>query len=324
MRGSLVGLVCELATVAVLVGSAASPGLAEPSRPAAKPAPRIDYVALGDSFAAGPLIADARPDPAGCLRSTNNYPAFLAGYLKVRSYRDVTCSGATTADMFARQRPVIGDYFPPPQLNALRRGTDVVTIGIGGNDFGLFGEMISVCGRLAASDPEGAPCKEHFTDATGADTKARDASGVEANVTRVLTAIHQRAPQAKVYVIGYPRLLPTNGSTCAAAPLAKGDYVWANRIELLLNTSLKRAADATRSKYLSMWAASTGHDICTGKSAWVNGKDVVFGLAADYHPFRVGMRGEARSIYQRIAGRRAPTYAYARPPKGAVVINPAV
>jgi len=38
----------------------------------------IDYVALGDSFSAGPFIGTMRTDPEGCARSKDNYPAFLA------------------------------------------------------------------------------------------------------------------------------------------------------------------------------------------------------------------------------------------------------
>ncbi|HVK36487.1 MAG TPA: SGNH/GDSL hydrolase family protein, partial [Microlunatus sp.] len=79
MRSRIVGAVLVVAAlaaagvVAVLLGGSApvtAPG----------PAP-VDYVALGDSFSAGPLVPEARSDPAGCFRSTNNYPAYLAGYL---------------------------------------------------------------------------------------------------------------------------------------------------------------------------------------------------------------------------------------------------
>ena len=66
-------------------------------------ATEIDYVALGDSFTAGPLIPMAREDAPGCFRSTNNYPAYLAGLLDVATYRDASCSGASTADMAGRQ-----------------------------------------------------------------------------------------------------------------------------------------------------------------------------------------------------------------------------
>ena len=61
----------------------------------------IDYVAMGDSFSAGPFIGTMRTDPEGCARSKDNYPAFLADWLDVASYTDVTCSAATTADLYA-------------------------------------------------------------------------------------------------------------------------------------------------------------------------------------------------------------------------------
>ncbi len=97
---------CTRSLVPVLAAALAVPVLLSPTGPAAAedgdtaPASATvygSYVALGDSYSAGPLIPQQRPDPLGCLRSTNNYPAFLATYLTtVRSFTDVTCSGAET------------------------------------------------------------------------------------------------------------------------------------------------------------------------------------------------------------------------------------
>src|ERR1700712_2943071 len=70
-------------------------------------APSVDYFGLGDSYSAGPLIAPSRTDPTGCFRSSNNYPAFLAGYLDVTTYRDVSCSGARVRDFAKRQTPAL-------------------------------------------------------------------------------------------------------------------------------------------------------------------------------------------------------------------------
>ena len=61
---------------------------------------QVDYVAMGDSFSAGPFIGTMRTDPTGCAGSKDNYPAFLADWLDVASYTDVTCSAATTVDLF--------------------------------------------------------------------------------------------------------------------------------------------------------------------------------------------------------------------------------
>ena len=130
----------------------------------------IDYVALGDSYTAGPLIPVVREDAPGCFRSTNNYPAYLAGLLDVVSYRDASCSGASSDDVAGRQS-LLFDNRARPQLAALSAGTDLVTIGLGGNDFGLFGSVSGGCGGSWKS--VATPCQDRF-----GDTKARDARRV--------------------------------------------------------------------------------------------------------------------------------------------------
>ena len=56
------------------------------------------FAALGDSYAAGPLIP-LQVEPYGCLKSNNNYGSIAQKKLKYRAYRDLTCSGAETEDM---------------------------------------------------------------------------------------------------------------------------------------------------------------------------------------------------------------------------------
>lgn len=275
----------------------------EDTGPAGLPAD-IDYVALGDSYTAGPLIPDARNDPAGCLRSTHNYPAFLADELGARSYRDVSCSGATTGDLFGPQRLLTSGDRAPAQLEALRPGTDLVTLGIGGNDHGLFGSLTGTCGQLAASDPDGSPCRDYFAGSGTSQTqdpKLRDARQIADNVARAVTGILDRAPHAKVYVIGYPRLLP-DSTTCARAGLAAGDVTWANQVERALNESLRQGAQRAGATYVDLATPSRGHDVCAGKAAWTNGKQLRLGVAAPYHPMQRGMRAEAAVIYRAITG----------------------
>ena len=52
------------------------------------------YVSLGDSYAAGPLIPLQIP-PFGCLKSNNNYAHLTARQLGLR-LTDPSCSGAET------------------------------------------------------------------------------------------------------------------------------------------------------------------------------------------------------------------------------------
>jgi lysophospholipase L1-like esterase len=313
------------AVLASLVAVAAAVGLgfavvgpAEPGgqRAGASAVEPVDYVALGDSYSAGPLIPLVRNDASGCFRSTNNYPAYLAALLDVASYRDATCSGARTVDLIRRQRVMLGSVRPMPQASALSGETDLVTVGIGGNDFGLFGSIASDCSSSWRAS--GAPCRTRFTDGHGRDTKAHDARRIRANVEAALAEVRTRAPEADVYVVGYPRLLPEDG-TCREAGFSHADADWARRIARLLNRSLRLAAEATGATYVDLYPASRGHDICAGRDAWVNGRTIRMGLALSFHPFQIGMREMARVVYEAVTGDEAPPIAGdADPPERSV------
>lgn len=303
-----------LTVLALLAGSASGAAVASPG---AEPAPApiavgsgIDYVALGDSYTAGPLVPIPTPGPLGCVRSSSNYPAFLASYLQVRTFADVSCSAARTEHLFVSQPGILPDGLPEnqnaPQLLAVTEETDLVTLGIGGNDFGLFGEMIEQCAALAAEDPAAAtPCRDHFTT-DGVDTKLRDAAAIQGNVEEALAAIEERAPDATVVVVGYLHILPEEG-TCAAVPFAPGDYAWGTQVHQALNTSLSRAAEAYGATYVDMYAASVGRDACAA-DPWVNGEQIRPD-AFSYHPFRSGMKGIADTVFGQLTGETPTMFA---------------
>ena len=90
---------------------------------------------MGDSAAAAPLVPN-QADPAGCLKSTNDYPSVLARTIDAVSFRDVTCSGAKTPDLSSRAQTTRSGPVPP-QLDALDEDTELVTVTIGGNDIDL-------------------------------------------------------------------------------------------------------------------------------------------------------------------------------------------
>src|SRR5215216_5221802 len=78
------------------------------------------YVALGDSFTAGPVIPLQIP-PYGCLKSDHNYPHLAAPALKLPAFRDASCSGAQTKHMTEPQDVDPGPN--PPQFDALDANT---------------------------------------------------------------------------------------------------------------------------------------------------------------------------------------------------------
>ena len=95
-------LVLALAALALLCGWAAASARA------------ANYVALGDSYAAGPLIPNQLL-PLGCLKSDHNYAHLSAASIGL-TLRDPSCSGATTDDMTADAERRTGAEPAPVQL----------------------------------------------------------------------------------------------------------------------------------------------------------------------------------------------------------------
>lgn len=258
-----------------------------------------NYVALGDSYTSGPLIPLPRLDPLGCGKSTQNYPAFLAGALRVRSYTDISCGGADTTNMTRPQSVFLGRN--PAQFTALRADTDLVTVGIGGNDYGVFGTLVGTCPSLRPSDPTGNPCQERFT-VDGVDTIKAKIVDTGKNVEKVLAGIHARSPRADVLVIGYPRIAPQSGYCPSILPFAEGDYAWLNDVEQALNSAIEKAVAADgESSFVDTFGPSAGHDACAPKgAAWINGQHTKLLAAAAYHPYRTGMVGVAGVILRQL------------------------
>lgn len=265
----------------------------------------LDYVAMGDSFSAGPFIGTMRTDPQGCARSKDNYPAFLADWLGVSSYTDVTCSAATTADLYAPMTTYDGAT-TGPQLDAVSPGTDLVTIGIGGNDFGIYDSLIR--------------CQEgpaHSCLVARLRTDARKVAGhVEQAVRRILDV----APDAAVYVVGYPDILPTEG-TCRAVGASPGLLGPVTEVAGLLNDSLRKGAEAAGASYVDMEAVSEGHDVCAKGRAWINGPRFRAGVAAPFHPKINGMRAVAAEVFRQVTGEDPEVTEYAEPDPDVVVLN---
>lgn len=246
------------------------------------------YVALGDSYTAGPLI----PPPSTtasplCDQSAANYPHLAAQALGL-SLTDVSCGGATVSDMTQSQYPGV-----PPQFDALSARDKVVTLGIGGNDKNTFITSVAGCGALDATDPEnkGAPCEAAFGNRF-ADNIAADAP----NIGAALQRIHALAPHARVYVVGYPDILPQQGNCWPQMPLTTGDVTYLNGVEHDLNTMLTREAGTNGATFVDTYGPSIGHDACQPESVrWVEPM-VPSSPAAFVHPNAAGEAAMAKMV----------------------------
>ncbi|MGH3781355.1 MAG: SGNH/GDSL hydrolase family protein [Pseudonocardiaceae bacterium] len=283
MRGHLLVyhrvVVVAAAAVLALLGSLTTAAAETVSAPK-------HYVALGDSYASGPGIPEQRADPLGCQRSTHNYPALLAQALRIRDYTDVSCGGARTGNMTVAQLVRPGPN--PPQFDALRPDTDLVTITIGGNDIDI-GDLWVTCARLGTTDPSGAPCTRQAT-AGGTDLYAQRIAAAAPKVARALEGVRQRSPRATVLLVGYLRILPPTTGCYTAFPIARGDVPYVDGVEQQLTAMLADQAGNHGAVFFDSYAGSLGHDACQQPGMkWVEGTAPTSAAAPD-HPNLIGMQ----------------------------------
>src|SRR5919198_1759430 len=177
------------------------------------------YVALGDSYAAGPVIP-LQIQPYGCLKSDHNYAHLAAPSLAPLGLRDPTCSGAETDDMTQTQGVSPGPN--PPQFDSLEAATAVVTLQIGGNDIGFSG----IAEDCFNTSPNGPPCRDKFVH-DGQDEVSNRIAETAPKVAAVIQGIHARSPDARVLVLNYPAIFPDSGGGCwPQMPVADADVPW--------------------------------------------------------------------------------------------------
>lgn len=285
-----------------------------------------EYVALGDSWSADVVffdkdgLPDSRYVPVDCAQSHSNYPKLVAKQLGVRTFRDATCGSATT-DHFTQPQELPLGGVNPPQFNRLTRTTDLVTVGIGGNDAGVAAGALSCISALPigipaprlplpdvlplvdiAQLPLGA-CKERFT-AGGTDRLAQAVARSEIKVVRALQEIRRRSPKARILLVNYLDAIPAKGCW-PIVPITNPDMAYLHGVFVELNAMLARAARRGGAELVDTHPLSTGHHVCTGpRTRYVEGLGVLsvndLAVAVPAHPNAAGARSQARSVLQQL------------------------
>ena len=243
------------------------------------------YVALGDGFTAAPYAGRTAADD-GCLRSAENYPALAAKKLGLTEVVDVSCTHAGTEALMKKFTTAKGKPALDPQLDAVTKDTDLVSIGAGIEDHGLLQEMFRIC--LVRPCAAGTA---FYTQVLDHVNRAAD------SLTQAIRAIQEKAPEAYIVVVGYPRLTPPPESGCqqfpAQAPQADRDVV--NYVLDDLNDKVRSAARQTGSAYVDVAALSQGHELCTSEP-WVHSMTDRPGNAVAYHPLEAEQRAVADQL----------------------------
>lgn len=250
-----------------------------------------EYVALGDSYAAGYGLDDPTHLPVGaCGQSARDYPHRLANRFGL-ALTDRTCAGATTADVTSRhQWHGVG-----PQIDALSDSTRLVTITIGGNDADLFGTASS-CLAISPNGPvfsgrDARSCRSTLVH-DGVDQLSRKITGTTASaINDTLQTVRQAAPNAVVVMVGYPAIFPdadhTPSSGCFrsaldlgslagsfpsnAFPFTDTDVEYLAGVQARLNDAGAAAAEANGVRFVDAFDSTQGHSACSRRSAYVNG-----------------------------------------------------
>lgn len=247
-----------LATRVRMVGLAAlaAVGGVACSSSSATPTPSAQVVGLGDSFTSNSFHSPSVKSN-GCTQSAGNQPHVVASRLG-KTLSDMSCDGATTNDIL---NPGKGDT---AQIDAVTASAEVVTLSIGGNDIGFSG-IVTNCTLDYVTF--GGCSDEYLHD--GIDEISQSIAATAPKVAQVLQAVHTRAPSAKVFVYGYPTLVPMTGTSgCTGLTLAAADIPYLRAKQAELNQMLATQAAANGATYIDVYTPSAGHDPCSS-SKWV-------------------------------------------------------
>ncbi len=235
------------------------------------------YVSLGSSFAAGPGIATQL---GTCGRSDNNYPHLVADALGL-TLTDVSCNGATTANIL--DTPQNG---AAPQIDAVGSDTMLVTVTIGGNDIQYTSSTFACAGKTAA---------EHCTANRDQAAIGEAVDKLPAELGAMLDAIKAKAPQAKVVLVTYPRVFPTDAINCRELALSSNDTAYLAALGQRLEEAFVSAASSTQSLIADSYVLAAGHGPCSLGERWINGAAAA-STGIRFHPTAEGHIEMARLV----------------------------
>jgi lysophospholipase L1-like esterase len=205
--------------------------------PAAAASGAVQYVALGDSYAAG-TAAGGFPN---CPQNADGYPGLLDSEQSIHLRANATCSGAMTSSVATTQ------------LSALKPGTKLVTLTVGAADLGLS-RVLAACTTPGME----VQCSEAIEDARdllppvpGGPSELGD------RLASLFADVVHAAPKARVVVTGYPLLF---------SPTLPDTPTEINAATILLNDAIQQAVEATKAPdvdivYVDVTVAFLGHGI---------------------------------------------------------------
>lgn len=266
-------------------------------RPQSYSSTSVSYLALGDSFTSGEgetsdeqYVALTNAPYAKCHTSSRSYPFLVGRQLAISEalVKNVACSGAQIDDISGRevdywgqnqrlaeeglnltvnqrlseqqqalvsfvpgvvhQEKFIDMYHPP-----------LVTVGVGGNDAGLFGKL-KTC--LMPETCEWADTRGRIYQ-TG-----KEIDGLKERLVGMYNKLTQLSPSSEIYVIGYPHLISEVGECGALGTfLDRKEQAFFAQSIAKLNSTIKAAAFEADVTYIDVADVFDGHQLCQDAAA---------------------------------------------------------
>jgi len=245
----------------------------------------VDYLALGDSFTSGEGETDDSYYVAGtntadekCHVSTRSYPFLVGAAIGMSNTKSVACSGATIGDVIndsasykgqsgrladdsaasraTKQKAAVQQFIPghlPQSVFVESYSPDVLTVGIGGNDAGLFGKL-----RACAMPDE---CE--WVAPKGRAETAKELASLYGKLVAAYSKVQALSPSSKLYAVDYPNVINADGQCGAIGALFDHDerQLMSEGIHYL-DQVVKAAAASVGIPVLDVENAFTGHAIC--------------------------------------------------------------
>ncbi|WP_328902960.1 GDSL-type esterase/lipase family protein [Streptomyces sp. NBC_00441] len=297
--------------------------------------PATQLVAMGDSYSSGEAATEgggddyypetdydstSRPKTRdSCHRSTKSWSrqATLPGYSSSvgemadamspsLDYQFVACSGARHYNIIG-----FGQSGEPGQIDQgyLDQHTTLVTLSIGGNDM-RFAEVVASCvigadcfdAPLAGVNPDtGEKLDGHDTGELGVWAPKWAKETVRPRLISTLRQIHEHAPNARIVLMGYPRLIDGNG-VCVPG-LNATETVWLNSLADMLADEMKTVVTEANSLYATNAVFSDPRDEFDGKAA-CGDPETINAVVLTGHSKADNYPNSAKSFHPKIAGAR--------------------
>jgi len=270
---------------------------------------QIEILGMGESFISGEGAFDYQggtdTKDNKCHLSLISYPYLIGKDLSFNSYKSVACSGALTEDITnasdsykgqAQNRKTerkqrkeleidsIFASFKPGYINqsdfVSRYQPKVMLISVGGNDIG-FSKIVTKCGVPW----ELATCYSSYEDRLELVREINNRLFPKLVQTYQIIK-NSGAPDARIYVIGYPQIAKPGGNCALNVHLRKEEIVFSKQLISYLNSVIKLATSKAGVFYVDTEDALNDHRLCEAKggSVAVNGLTLGYDLPTKFGP----------------------------------------